>query len=355
MNINLVLNVMELAPDMIVDRGPDRDRTLPCYHLDAFNLDRVTTVVTELQIFLEQAAGLITEQTSYFTIDPGNTLLPILKGTSSLAQLHVVWLALRCRIKLGSKTWKKYIVEYQLLADSKLTLSLLSTLPELYQPLQDIMELDKKLHYLYRHVPHYQEQLTQEGRNSLERTHSWLDILLIPDTLKNTFSESKVEQPPNLETTVARKRMKGKEKEHQSSSSPATQSSIWMGMDTPFKSANAWFVDPRKSNQVKQAGTSRPHMEPNILLGITTPLQPLTATELAGREQPPHMVDQPQGSAMHRLPDRAESPTGSGTDERQNITHSRGHRESGNDPDRPSSSDDDDNSSRLRCSHPRQS
>lgn len=165
-NISLVLDMTELSSDMIVDRGPDRDKGLPCYHLDALNLDRVTTVVTEQQIFLERAAALITEQTNYFMIDPGDTLLPILKGTSSLAQIHAAWLALRRRIELGTKAWRKYIAEYQLPPDSKPVLSPLSTLPELYQPLQDITEPDKKLRYLYGHVPHHQEQLTQEGPSS---------------------------------------------------------------------------------------------------------------------------------------------------------------------------------------------
>ena len=86
-NINLFLEMSELEPETIVDRGPDRDRGLPRYHLDTLTLDRIAVVVTEQQIFLERAAGLITERTSYFKIDPGDTLLPMLKGTLSLAQL----------------------------------------------------------------------------------------------------------------------------------------------------------------------------------------------------------------------------------------------------------------------------
>ena len=134
-NINLLLDVPELSPDMIVDRGSERDRGLPRYHLNTLNFDRMTAVVTEQQIFLERAAALIMERTNYFKIDPGDTLLPILQGTSSLAQLRAAWLALRHRIELGTKAWKKYIAEYQLPIDAKPTLSPLSTLPELYQPL----------------------------------------------------------------------------------------------------------------------------------------------------------------------------------------------------------------------------
>ena len=117
-NVGLVLDVSELSDEMVVDRGPNRDRGLPRYHLDTLNLDRITTVVTEQQIFLERAASLIAERKNYFKIDPGDTLLPILRGTSSLPQLCGAWLALRRRVELGTKAWRKYITEYQLPVDS---------------------------------------------------------------------------------------------------------------------------------------------------------------------------------------------------------------------------------------------
>ena len=283
-NINLVLEMSELELEMIVDRGPDRDRGLPQYHLDTLTLNRIAVIVTEQQISLEQAAGLIMERTSYFKIDPGDTLLPMLKGTSSLAQLQTAWLALRHRIGLGTKAWQKYIVEYQLPGDSKPVLSPLSTLPELYWPLQELEKPDKKLHYLYGQIPHHKEQLTQEGRRLLENTCSWLDILPVPDALKNAFSNSKTKQPLTMEARGGKKAPKGKERDYQGLSKPSPQSSVWMGMETPFKSANTWFVDPGKSNCMRQPGTSRPPMEPNILLGIATPNTPQTVRGWESRE-----------------------------------------------------------------------
>ena len=86
MNINLALDISELPPDMIKDRGPDRDKEVPCYHLNALSLNRITTAVTEQQIFLDCAAGLIMEWSSYLKVNPGDTLLPILKGTSVFRQ-----------------------------------------------------------------------------------------------------------------------------------------------------------------------------------------------------------------------------------------------------------------------------
>ena len=109
-----VLSLEELTLDLIVDRGEVRARNLPRYYLAKDTMDGVCMVVTAQQDFLQQAAGLIVDRKSYFKVDPGNTLIPILQGTSSLPQLYTVWRALITRVKLGVKAWEKYIAEYQL-------------------------------------------------------------------------------------------------------------------------------------------------------------------------------------------------------------------------------------------------
>ena len=127
MSITSLLSLEELTPDLIVDRGEDRNRRLPCYHLVKATMDNICSAVTAQQIFLQQAAVLIVERKSHFIVDPGNTLTPILQGTSSLLQLYAAWKALITRVKLGVKAWEKYIAEYQLQADVAV-LSPLSTL-----------------------------------------------------------------------------------------------------------------------------------------------------------------------------------------------------------------------------------
>ena len=111
-----VLSLEELTLDHIVDRGEDRNWRLPRYHLVKDTMDDVCTAVMAQQVFLQQAAALIVDRKSHFMVDPGDTLIPILQGTSSLPQLYVAWKALITRIKLGVKAWEKYIAEYQLQA-----------------------------------------------------------------------------------------------------------------------------------------------------------------------------------------------------------------------------------------------
>ena len=93
-NITFFLSIPELSQEMVVDRGPNHDKGLPHYVLEASNLQLMEIVVMELQIFIQQALGLIVEQRSHFIIDPGDTMMSILRGTSSLAQLNAAWSAL---------------------------------------------------------------------------------------------------------------------------------------------------------------------------------------------------------------------------------------------------------------------
>jgi len=93
-DIAFFLSIPELSQEMVVDRGPNHDKGLPHYVLEASNLQLMEIVVMELQIFIQQALGLIVEQRSHFIIDPGDTMMSILRGTSSLAQLNAAWSAL---------------------------------------------------------------------------------------------------------------------------------------------------------------------------------------------------------------------------------------------------------------------
>ena len=109
-----VLGLGELTSDLIVDRGKDGTRGLRRYHLAKATLDNICMVVMAQQTFVQQAAALMVEGKSQFIVDPRDTLIPILQGTNSLPQLYVAWKALMARMRLGVRTWGKYVAEYQL-------------------------------------------------------------------------------------------------------------------------------------------------------------------------------------------------------------------------------------------------
>ena len=316
--VQLIIDVEDLGPEMIIDRGLERSSGSPRYHLAPKDLDRVQSTVTELQLFLQQAARLIEERQTHFIIDPGDTLLPILSGTSSLGQMNAAWKALRLCIELGTKAWRKYLAEYRQTPEDNLILSPLSTLPELYTELDGMDDGDQKLRFLYSKVPHHRDQLTDDGRTSLEKARSsWFHVLKMPAGLREAFrTDDKPtpmptphEQPQELPTTTN----KGKERERQDvqpsssarrgmrdmnspkaySAQARPDSTIWLGQDTPFKSANSWFVEPGKSNRSRQEGTSSNQtLTQDILVGIATPQSALPSAgpaEWKGRETPPHL------------------------------------------------------------------
>ena len=109
-SIMSILSLGELTADLIVDRGEDSRRR---YHLVKATMDNIGTVVMAQQTFVQRAAALIMERCQ-FIVDPRDTLIPILRGTSSLPQLYVAWKTLMARMRLGVKTWGKYVAEYQL-------------------------------------------------------------------------------------------------------------------------------------------------------------------------------------------------------------------------------------------------
>ena len=88
MKITLVLSLEELTLDLIVDRGENRNKRLPRYYLGKATMNNICVAVSAQQIFLRKAAALIVERKSHFIVDPGNTLIPILQGTSSLPQMY---------------------------------------------------------------------------------------------------------------------------------------------------------------------------------------------------------------------------------------------------------------------------
>ena len=226
--VQLIIDVEELGPEMIIDRGTERMSGLPCYHLAPKDLDRVQSTITELQFFLQQAARMIEEWQTHFIIDPGDTLLPILSGMSSLRQMNAVWKALWLHIDLGTKVWKKYIAEYCQTPQDNLILSPLSTVPELYTELDRIDDADQKLRFLYTNVPHHRDQLTEEGQTSLKKAcSSWFHVLQMPPGLRDAFHAD--EKPTPTPTLCEQLRgllppmNKGKERERGKSKSPSPQ------------------------------------------------------------------------------------------------------------------------------------
>ena len=294
--VTLLVTLDDLEPDNI-ERIENPNRSLTKYKLATEFLENLTRTTVELQLFVERAAGLLEERETHFVVDPGDTLLHILKGTTSLPQLNVAWKAIQKRLELGHHTLQKYQQQYQLSPQEGLLLSPISTTLDLHNELHNLPSADQRLLFLYQKFPHHRGQTTGDSESALAQGRSWTNIFPLPSALKNILAP---EREPHEEKEDTRN-AKGKQKEKKDNADhdemePDPPERIWLGAETPFKGPNKWFgggrlkmrgsltgqtiVGPSKSNQ-------------NVLFGLATPQLPIWATDSV---DPPASPKQPRAN-----------------------------------------------------------
>ena len=88
--VGLLVNMDELEAEHVVI-VENRNKGTTKYKLVDSLLDDLSRTTVELQVFIEKASGFMDERTRHFTVDPKDTLLQILQGTTGLPQLNVAW------------------------------------------------------------------------------------------------------------------------------------------------------------------------------------------------------------------------------------------------------------------------
>ncbi|EDR00751.1 uncharacterized protein LACBIDRAFT_333841 [Laccaria bicolor S238N-H82] len=249
--VNILITKDELEAEL-VEKVEDPNKGITKYKLSDDFLEGLIKISTELQIFVEKAAGLIEEWTQHFVVDPGDTLIPILRGTTSLPQLNVAWTTIQRRLELGNRTLNKYMQQYQNDPQMEFPLSPVSTLPKLHSDLSTLQTADQRLRYLYQKFPNHHEQLSEQAETALNQGKSWMNILPLPTTWKKAFIPDK-EQLPG---TSNRQASKGKQRETRESADEDENdaaSRIWLGAETPFKGPNKWFDGGRLKTRALQS------------------------------------------------------------------------------------------------------
>jgi len=114
------------------------------------------------------------------------------------------------------------------------------TLRDIHSELQDIQTADQQLQYLYQNFPHHRDQLTPQAESALDQSKSWMNILLLPNTLKNIL----IPEAEDKEQKQVSQTSKGKQKETRvelDGEEDTAGERIWLGSDTPYKGPNKWF------------------------------------------------------------------------------------------------------------------
>ena len=200
MLVNTFAAKSTLLPSDIVDRGQDRPRDTPRFHLRSSIFTDLHKAVYEFQFYLERAAGLIRDRNRYFIIDPKDTFLTLLNGAYDLAQIHAAWLGITTRLRLGLQFLDKYEEEYKGTTE-ELPLSPISTLPEIAAGLDRISNPNDCMRFIYSKVPHHQSAIAPDVQKDFANIGSWQSILPAPQELIEGIyrkrTDSTANKPPD--------------------------------------------------------------------------------------------------------------------------------------------------------------
>ena len=282
-SVTLLVTVENLDSDDI-EKVDDPNRGTTKYRLTETLFENLRRTSVELQVFVERAAGMLEERNAHFIVDPRDTLLHILRGTTSLPQLNVAWKTIQRRLELGHRTLQKYQQQYKQSPQEELLLSPISTVPELHNELQNLPSADQRLRYLYQKFPHHHEQISEESETALSQGKTWLNIIPLPPSLKNVFGSER--DPKRKEESH---NVKGKRKESSSredvdnnDTEPNPPDRIWLGAETPFKGPNKWFGGDRLRTRGPVTGQTivgATKSNQNVLFGLATPQLPIWAAD----------------------------------------------------------------------------
>lgn len=267
-------------------------------------LTSVLRTMTELQVFIERMAALITERPEgkYFVIDPGEVIRRTLTRSQNLAQLQAGWLMLAQRLGAAQKFIAKYIQEYQD-GPQPVPTSPISTTASLYEGLEAESNTENKLKLAFATLPRHANRLSEEDRLTLRKYGSWEDTKVVPSWLLATKPAPSSKKEVQILTPIeevddgvarsSRSRnseeaeeiytagVKGKEKavSWRNDFEPF-QTLPLMGGGTPFKSNRTFFEDPEQRGQKstetpfaqKGKSSNQPAAQtPNVLYGMGVP------------------------------------------------------------------------------------
>ncbi|KAJ7848849.1 hypothetical protein B0H14DRAFT_2582813 [Mycena olivaceomarginata] len=146
----------------VVDRGLNRNKREPRFALEVRFLERLSRTVAELQEFLFRASLLVAGRKRYFHVDPESILMPVLQGSSDVAQILMAWEMLRSRLDLGHQFFLKYQKENRL-PEAVTSFSPASTSSELQEELRNLPTADAQMRHVLAYYPHH---YTAEGSKS---------------------------------------------------------------------------------------------------------------------------------------------------------------------------------------------
>ncbi|KAJ6595012.1 hypothetical protein DFH09DRAFT_1072838 [Mycena vulgaris] len=191
---SLLAKKKSLEPPDVMDRGVTSDRDHPRFALNSRFAYLVKKTTADMQSLLKSASGLVKGRNSHFVIDPQSTLIGILNGAESLAEMHIAWVGLSRRLELSQRFLDKYMLEFQSEEEGVRPSSPVSTADGVYERIPREGSNVDRLTFFFENVAHHRSQLPEE----YDRDRGGLVTTLVPpDRLARAFPERPVEESPS--------------------------------------------------------------------------------------------------------------------------------------------------------------
>ncbi|KAJ7615061.1 hypothetical protein DFH06DRAFT_1146122 [Mycena polygramma] len=151
-----------LDPKDVIDRGVSTINICPRFGLDPIVATRLENTIYEMQELLRKASNLVPGRVTCFTIDPHYALMPILRNTDSLDEIHIAWTALNKRMSLAHRYLEKYDLQFRTEDKSKAPMSPVSTDQGIYDQFPSSKNNMTRMSFLFENVPHMSAMLLSD-------------------------------------------------------------------------------------------------------------------------------------------------------------------------------------------------
>ncbi|KAJ7180419.1 hypothetical protein C8R46DRAFT_1210776 [Mycena filopes] len=204
-SVALIVGKLVLDEQEIVDLGESREPGSFRYHIIDDLFQKATHVVNELQWYLSEASKLVSNRSRYFRLDPGHTLLPLLRGASHPQQIRVAWDLLRARIETGERFFKKYLGEVVNGGRAENS-SPASTTSSILEGFDLLTNTEQKMKHFVTYYPRHKEDLSS-GRERLKLLFSdWNTVY--ERRAASASPEQSPFDPPKDDSNITRRQAK---------------------------------------------------------------------------------------------------------------------------------------------------
>ncbi|KAJ7156336.1 hypothetical protein C8R46DRAFT_1295118 [Mycena filopes] len=201
LDVSTALRIAQLANKVSLERGNLLDHGVSStkeylrFSITADFSILLETTILEMQSLLDRAGHLVPHRRNIFVVDPRNSLISILRGSESLDELNVSWVALSKRLGLAHKYLEKYGREFKNDPLDPAPNSPVSTTAGLYNRMPMDEGNQSQLSFLFHNVFHHREQIPTEFR---DRAENWVNRALpAPEGLHQAFPERDREENPS--------------------------------------------------------------------------------------------------------------------------------------------------------------